>query len=170
MCGGRACYRRVDPRILPVGNKGKRRDVARAGDAQPSGGGLSTVNGALVATGGAMSNFSLGEEVLRDAEHEGFRRHLRDIAEREPVQLGEGLRPEIVERTANVLLFSPLGLLLGVVLASPWRAAVVLIAASVAVESLQLALPDRTASGWDILTNSLGAVPGAALARRLIDC
>lgn len=71
-----------------------------------------------------------------------------------------------VERVANVVMFVPYGALLVVLLpVRRWWLAVVLPAAtSVLVETAQHAfLPRRVASGWDVTTNTAGALLGAGL-------
>ncbi|MEH3075582.1 MAG: VanZ family protein [Quadrisphaera sp.] len=70
----------------------------------------------------------------------------------------------------NVLLFTPVGLLLPIALGWRWRrSAVAVVACVVGVELLQL-VTGRSADIDDVILNSLGgvlaAVPGAGLARR----
>jgi hypothetical protein len=70
-----------------------------------------------------------------------------------------------VEIVLNVALFTPLGAAVGVVARARWLWA--LVALSVAVELLQLGLPDRQTELIDVVSNSTGAVLGFLLARRL---
>jgi glycopeptide antibiotics resistance protein len=78
---------------------------------------------------------------------------------------------DVIETAANLLLFVPLGALLGLVL--PRRMPLVLgiaLAATVAIELAQaVLLPERTPSLRDVLANLCGAAVGlgiALLARR----
>lgn len=76
----------------------------------------------------------------------------------------------VLDVVANVVLFAPLGFLFQQARRSarPDRRAPVLdalllgAAASAVVETLQLLVPDRYTSPWDVLTNALGAALGAA--------
>lgn len=69
---------------------------------------------------------------------------------------------DVVEFAANILLFIPLGLLLSFVLRRFWWAVTACVLATCVIELSQgLFLPQRLASGYDILANSLGAVVGA---------
>lgn len=69
---------------------------------------------------------------------------------------------DFVEFCANIVLFIPLGLLLGLGMRRFWLAVGVCVLATCAIEASQaLFLPQRFASGFDILANSLGAVLGA---------
>lgn len=70
-----------------------------------------------------------------------------------------------VERTANVLLFIPAGLLLGHLLprTSRWLVWLICVAVSLGVEAVQLPLPGRDATPIDVVTNSAGAAIGVLL-------
>jgi VanZ family protein len=70
-----------------------------------------------------------------------------------------------VERTANVLLFIPAGLLLCYVLprTSRWLIWTICVAVSVGVEAVQLPLSERDATPVDVVTNSAGAAIGVLL-------
>ena len=70
-----------------------------------------------------------------------------------------------VERTANVLLFIPAGLLLCYVLPrwSRWLVWLICVAVSVGVEAVQLPLAGRDATPVDVVTNSAGAAIGVLL-------
>jgi VanZ family protein len=70
-----------------------------------------------------------------------------------------------VERTANVLLFVPAGLLLCYLLprTSRWLVWLACIAVSVGVEAVQLPLVGRDATPADVVTNSAGAAIGVLL-------
>ena len=70
-----------------------------------------------------------------------------------------------VERTANVLLFIPAGLLLCYALprTSRWLVWLLCVAVSVGVEAVQLPLAGRDATPVDVVTNSAGAAIGVLL-------
>lgn len=71
-----------------------------------------------------------------------------------------------VETAANVVMFVPYGALLAVLLPTGrrWLAVVVPALTSVLVEVVQLvALPQRFASGWDVVANTSGAAVGVLL-------
>ena len=71
---------------------------------------------------------------------------------------------ELIEASANVLLFIPLGvlLMLGTLRMTWLRAAAVGLVLSAGIEILQaVALPDRTANAGDVVANTLGATVGA---------
>ncbi|KQO62319.1 VanZ family protein [Curtobacterium sp. Leaf261] len=73
---------------------------------------------------------------------------------------------DVVEFSANVLLFVPLGAFVTSVLGRPlwWAGGVVGLAASLLVEFTQAVwLTGRTASAADVLANTLGALLGGAL-------
>ena len=81
------------------------------------------------------------------------------------------LDDKAVERTANVALFVPVGFCVGVVAGARrwWLGAVAGFVLSCGIECAQYALlPGRFASAWDIVTNTLGALIGAALALLLL--
>jgi len=69
-----------------------------------------------------------------------------------------------VEFVANVLLFVPLGLLLTVLMRHHVWGAALALALSIAVELVQVLLPERSPSLRDVLANGLGAAAGAAIA------
>jgi VanZ family protein len=75
------------------------------------------------------------------------------------------VRVEEVERTANVLLFVPAGLLLCYLFprASRWLVWLACVAASACVEAVQLPLAGRDATPVDVLTNTIGAAIGVLL-------
>lgn len=79
-----------------------------------------------------------------------------------PVVETLGFRP--LEMLLNVALFVPLGVSLG--WWWPTRPLVIgaAVAVSVTVELLQLGMPDRVSDPVDVLTNSIGAVLGFAVA------
>jgi glycopeptide antibiotics resistance protein len=79
--------------------------------------------------------------------------------------LAAWLPARAVEIVLNVALFVPLGAAVGLVARARWLWAVV--ALSVAVELLQLGLPDRQTELIDVVSNSTGAALGFAIARRL---
>lgn len=69
-----------------------------------------------------------------------------------------------VEFTANIAMFLPLGFLLTLLFRHPWYGTLLALALSVAVEVVQIVIPDRVASVRDIVANALGAAIGALLA------
>ena len=77
----------------------------------------------------------------------------------------EWVTDDDVERTANVLLFVPAGLLLCYAFPalSRWLVWAVWVAVSVSIEAAQVILPDRDASMIDVATNSCGAAIGVLL-------
>ena len=75
--------------------------------------------------------------------------------------------PGLWERLLNVVLFMPVGFL-GVLLRPRWPTwawAVVGLVASLAIETVQVLMPGRDGSGWDVATNTTGAFAGALLSR-----
>lgn len=72
-----------------------------------------------------------------------------------------------LEAVANVLLFVPFGLLVGLLLPTRrWRVVPAGLALSALIETTQLlALPDRVATVQDVVLNTLGAAVGWALSR-----
>jgi VanZ like family len=74
---------------------------------------------------------------------------------------------DLWERLLNVALFLPLGFV-GVLLRPRWPVwvwALVGLVASLVIEVVQIAMPARDGSGWDVATNTTGALLGACLAR-----
>jgi len=69
-----------------------------------------------------------------------------------------------VEFVANILLFVPLGLLLTVLMRHHVWGAALALALSIAVELVQVLIPERSPSLRDVLANGLGAAIGAAIA------
>ena len=70
----------------------------------------------------------------------------------------------VIEFSANIALFVPLGALLQLTLRRPARAVVVAMLLSAAIEATQaLALGGRTGSVLDIVANTAGAAVGAAI-------
>jgi hypothetical protein len=89
-----------------------------------------------------------------------------------PASLGRAHAPverllpiRATEMVLNVALFLPLGAAVGWVARARWLWA--LVALSVIIELLQLGLPDRQTELIDVVTNSIGAVLGFLMARRL---
>jgi glycopeptide antibiotics resistance protein len=75
--------------------------------------------------------------------------------------------PTLWERLLNVVLFMPVGFF-GVMLRPRWPLwawAVVGLVASLTIETVQMAMPGRDGSAWDVVTNTTGALVGAFLAR-----
>lgn len=72
---------------------------------------------------------------------------------------------DVVEFTANILLFVPMGLLLALLLGRWrwWLALVLGMAATLTIEFVQLFLPARFSDPRDLLANTLGTVVGIAL-------
>ncbi len=76
----------------------------------------------------------------------------------------------LVEFTANVLMFVPLGLFWFLLTPRHWRrwAPVVGLVLSAAIEATQhILLPQRFATPYDVLANTLGATLGALIAAAL---
>jgi VanZ family protein len=72
----------------------------------------------------------------------------------------------------NIILFIPLGVLIGIWLGrrlgrGPWRAILLLAAISASFETLQLFIPVRSPSIDDVITNTLGGALGVLLVRWL---
>jgi VanZ family protein len=75
--------------------------------------------------------------------------------------------PTLWERLLNVVLFMPIGFF-GVPLRPRWGVwvwAVVGLMASLTIETVQVLMPGRDGSAWDVLTNTTGALLGALVAR-----
>ncbi len=72
---------------------------------------------------------------------------------------------DVVEFTANILLFVPMGVLLALLLGRGrrWLALSLGIAASLAIEFVQVFEPARVSDARDIIANSLGAIVGIGL-------
>ncbi|MCR2764189.1 VanZ family protein [Microbacterium sp. zg.B48] len=68
------------------------------------------------------------------------------------------------EFAANVVLFVPLGLLLTLLFAHPWRGVMLALGVSAAAELAQFLIPSREPSLRDVLANVGGAALGAGLA------
>lgn len=68
----------------------------------------------------------------------------------------------LVEFTANVLMFVPIGLMLVLLLGRRqwWLAVLLGIALTIGIETTQLFLRDRVADPRDLLANTMGAVAG----------
>ncbi len=82
--------------------------------------------------------------------------------------LTAGINYDVVEGTANVILFFPLGLFLALLLPVRrwWLAALAGLFTSVAIEAVQyLLLSQRQASLRDVMNNALGALLGALVVR-----
>ena len=65
---------------------------------------------------------------------------------------------------ANVLLFVPVGFIVGLATRRWWLGLAIGVAISAGSELVQLALPSRVASVEDVIANSLGAALGAGIA------
>ncbi|AMB59396.1 VanZ family protein [Microterricola viridarii] len=78
-----------------------------------------------------------------------------------PFELGYG----VLEFGANIVLFVPFGLLLGMnaPLWHPWLVVATGLATSCLIEFVQLGLPSRFSTASDLLANTLGTVLGVAL-------
>ena len=72
---------------------------------------------------------------------------------------------DVVEFTANILLFVPMGVLLAVLLGRWrwWLAFALGAAATLTIEFVQLFLPARVSDPRDLLANALGTLVGIAL-------
>jgi len=73
-----------------------------------------------------------------------------------------------LEFLANILMFVPLGLLLTLLFAHPWRGVVLALLLSAGAELAQFVLPSRHPSLRDVLANVAGAAIGAAIAWLLV--
>lgn len=71
----------------------------------------------------------------------------------------------LVEFTANIALFIPVGVLFVLMLGwRRWWLAVILgIALTVSIEAAQLVLPDRVSDPRDVISNSIGSTIGVAI-------
>jgi glycopeptide antibiotics resistance protein len=69
-----------------------------------------------------------------------------------------------VEFTANIAMFLPLGFLLTLLFRHPWYGTLLALVLSIAVEVVQIVIPDRVASVRDVVANALGAAIGTLLA------
>ncbi|WP_396668841.1 VanZ family protein [Microbacterium sp. R86528] len=71
----------------------------------------------------------------------------------------------LIEFTANIALFVPLGALGAMLLRRrPWLVIVIALGVTIVIESVQaLLLAQRTPSGLDIIANTLGAAVGLAI-------
>ena len=78
---------------------------------------------------------------------------------------GVPLRFEVVEPLANVAMFVPFGVLVGLLLGlRRWWAVVLLgLATSATIETVQRVLPDRFSTVQDVVMNTLGAAVGVAV-------
>ena len=70
-----------------------------------------------------------------------------------------------LEVVANVVMFVPLGALLAssARVRRPWLAVALAAALSAAIETTQIALPDRVPTAADVVANTAGAAVGAAV-------
>ena len=74
---------------------------------------------------------------------------------------------DLWEKLLNVVLFTPLGFM-GALLRPRWPVwvwALVGLITTLTIETVQVAMPGRDGSGWDVATNTTGALLGACLAR-----
>lgn len=77
---------------------------------------------------------------------------------------GVGLTYAVVEAVANVVMFVPFGVLVGLLLPRRWWAVALGALTSAAIELAQLAfLPSRVPTVQDVVMNTLGAAVGVAL-------
>lgn len=99
-----------------------------------------------------------------------FARHLvRMVLVLDPRELSEVSLHGLVDIAANVVLYAPLGLLWAWTRRRPrWRGAAIGVPVSLALEILQAATWDRTASLLDVVTNGIGHAAGFAVALWLI--
>ena len=72
---------------------------------------------------------------------------------------------DVIEFTANIVLFVPMGVLLALLLGRGrrWLALALGVAASLTIEFIQLFEPARVSDARDIIANSLGAIIGIGL-------
>jgi|SRR5690554_921576 len=71
----------------------------------------------------------------------------------------------LVEFTANIALFIPVGVLFVLMLGRRrwWLAVILGIALTVSIEAAQLVLPDRVTDPRDVVSNSIGSTIGVAI-------
>jgi hypothetical protein len=67
-----------------------------------------------------------------------------------------------VEAVANVVMFVPFGVLVGLLVRRWWAVVLLAAATSTLVETVQLALPTRVSTIQDVVMNTLGAGVGVA--------
>ncbi len=82
---------------------------------------------------------------------------LRWLAER-----GLPLPFALVEAVANVVMFVPFGVLVGLLLGMHrwWAVVLLALATSLTIETVQTVLPDRVPTAQDVVMNTLGAAVG----------
>jgi VanZ family protein len=67
-----------------------------------------------------------------------------------------------VEAVANVVMFVPFGVLVGLLVRRRWAVVLLAAATSTLIETVQLALPTRVSTVQDVVMNTLGAGVGVA--------
>ncbi|AWB96293.1 VanZ family protein [Agromyces badenianii] len=75
-----------------------------------------------------------------------------------------GIRDGMIEFAANVALFVPIGVILGLAVRRFWLGFTLAVAFSAGAELVQVFLPSRVASLRDVVANVLGAVVGTFIA------
>ncbi|MFS0703549.1 VanZ family protein [Cellulomonas sp. 179-A 9B4 NHS] len=72
---------------------------------------------------------------------------------------------ELVEAVANVVMFVPFGVLVGLLLGLRrwWAVLLLALATTVTIETVQRVLPDRFSTVQDVVMNTLGGAIGVAL-------
>ncbi len=78
---------------------------------------------------------------------------------------GVPLTFELVEAAANVVMFVPFGVLVGLLLGLRrwWAVLLLALATTVTIETVQRAVPDRVPTVQDVVMNTLGGAVGLAL-------
>jgi glycopeptide antibiotics resistance protein len=103
----------------------------------------------------------------RPVDHSSRGGLLRLISALHDLGLPQAIGYAEIEFLANVAMFVPLGLLLGLTIGARWwwLALLICVAGSMSIETLQLAfLPGRFATFDDIMANSLGGAAGTIAA------
>ncbi len=81
-----------------------------------------------------------------------------------PASVVDAVTPLLVVRLLNIVLFVPLGLVLGCWWPDKLRVVWAAVALSTAIEVTQLWLPDRVSDPMDVLMNTAGAFAGFGVA------
>lgn len=107
---------------------------------------------------GAVAWVTLRPDLAPDEAFDAVREAARWLSDH-----GVPVTFELVEAVANVVMFVPFGVLLGLLLARRWPVVPLACLTSAAVETSQaLFLPSRVATVQDVAMNTLGAAVGLA--------
>ncbi|MFC8190575.1 VanZ family protein [Cellulomonas sp. NPDC057328] len=115
---------------------------------------------ALVAYLAAVAAVTMTPGRTYDGSLGAVRTVLAWLAER-----GVPLPFELVEAVANVVMFVPFGVLVGLLLGLRrwWAVLLLALATTVTIETVQRVLPDRFSTVQDVVMNTLGGAIGLAL-------